>query len=161
MDCVQRATHHITPGGGRPGGKPSADSRAPFSWPLRVYYEDTDSSGVVYHANYLRFMERARTEWLRSLGFEQDRLRDKLAIQFVVVEANVAFRRPARFNDELTVTTAVREVGRASIVFDQEVRTAAPQPAEICTGGIRVACIDSRDFKPKPLPPELLTELER
>ena len=127
---------------------------------FRSYYEDTDLCGVVYHANYLRFMERARTEWLRALGFEQDALRDKLSIQFVVVEAKLAFRRPARFNDELTVTAAVREIGRASILFEQDIRSMGAD-TEVCTGEIRVACIDSRGFKPKALPPELLTELDR
>ena len=124
-----------------------------------MYYEDTDLGGVVYHANYLRFMERARTEWLRSLGFEQDALRERHRVQFVVVEARTEFRRPARFNDELLVSVSVREMKRASIVFDQDIRAAAARHAEICKAEIRVACIDSISFKPRSLPPELLTEL--
>ena len=160
MDRVKRATRHTAVSDADLSCKPVAASRAAFSWPVRVYYEDTDLGGVVYHANYLRFMERARTEWLRALGFEQDALRDKLGIQFVVVEAKIAFRRPARFNDELTVTVAVRGFGRASVVFDQTIRS-VDADTEVCTGEIRVACIDSHGFKPKPLPPELLTELDR
>ena len=160
MDRVKRATRHTAIAGVDLSCKPVAGSRASFSWPVRVYYEDTDLGGVVYHANYLRFMERARTEWLRALGFEQDALRDRLGIQFVVVGAKVAFHRPARFNDELAVTATVREVGRASIVFDQTIR-AVNADTDICTGEIRVACIDSHGFKPKALPPELLTELDR
>ena len=124
-----------------------------------MYYEDTDLGGVVYHANYLRFLERARTEWLRSLGFEQDALRERLKVQFVVVEAKLGFRRPARFNDELLVSVKVRDIGRASIVFDQDIHATAARHAEICRAEIRVACIDSGNFKPKSLPPELLTEL--
>lgn len=160
MDRVKRATRHTGVVETDLSCKPAVESRAAFSWPVRVYYEDTDLGGVVYHANYLRFMERARTEWLRALGFEQDALRDRLGIQFVVVEAKLAFRRPARFNDELTVTTVIREIGRASIVFDQVIRSVTAD-TEVCTSEIRVACIDRQDFKPKSLPRELLTELDR
>src|SRR5580698_5671702 len=122
MDRVKRATHHTTAKGEDLTCKPSGGSRAPFSWSVRVYYEDTDLGGVVYHANYLRFMERARTEWLRSLGFEQDVLRNHHSVQFVVVDAAVRFRRPARFNDELTVSVAVVKQTAASLSFHQEVR---------------------------------------
>jgi acyl-CoA thioester hydrolase len=159
MDRVKRATHHTTAKGEDITCKPSGGSRAAFNWSVRVYYEDTDLGGVVYHANYLRFLERARTEWLRSLGFEQDALRDRLKVQFVVVEAKIGFRRPARFNDELLVSVKVRDIGRASIVFDQDIHAVAARHAEICRAEIRVACIDSGNFKPKSLPPELLTEL--
>ena len=129
-----------------------------FSWKVRVYYEDTDLGGVVYHANYLRFMERARTEWLRSLGFEQDVLRHHHSVQFVVVEAGLEFRKPARFNDELSVSVEVKRSGRASLVFHQEVRNAGAGHALLCTGEVRVACIDSDTFKPRPLPREILRE---
>ncbi len=159
MDHVKRATHHTPAKDADLSCKPEAHSRASFDWKVRVYYEDTDLGGVVYHANYLRFLERARTEWLRALGFEQDMLRDQLRIQFVVVEAKLEFRRPAKFNDELLVGVKLRERGRASIVFDQVIRAATGHHAEICKAEIRVACIDSTSFKPKPLPPELLTEL--
>lgn len=132
------------------------DGVAEFRWKVRVYYEDTDLGGVVYHANYLRFMERARTEWLRSLGFEQDVLRNHHSLQFVVVDAAVKFRRPARFNEELTVSVRIGHAGRASLTFHQEVR--GPDDIELCTGEIRVACIDADTFKPRPLPREILRE---
>jgi len=126
---------------------------------VRVYYEDTDLGGMVYHANYLRFMERARTEWLRSFGFEQDELRDHHRVLFVVVEAEVAFRRPARFNAELEVSVEVRRSGRASLGFHQEVHSASEDKQLFCAGEIRVACIDADTFKPRPLPDEILEEL--
>ena len=127
-----------------------------FTWKVRVYYEDTDLGGVVYHANHLRFMERARTEWLRALGVEQDVLRDRHRVLFVVVNADLHFRRPARFNDELTVSAAVKKHTAASLTFHQEVRGAAGEV--LCTGEIRVACIDSDTFRPRPLPREILRE---
>ena len=132
------------------------DGAEQFRWKVRVYYEDTDLGGVVYHANYLRFMERARTEWLRSFGFEQDVLRNNHSVQFVVVDAAVRFRRPARFNEELTVSVAVLKQTAASLIFHQEVR--GPDDTELCTGEIRVACIDADTFKPRPLPREILRE---
>jgi len=155
---VKRATLHTDVKDSDLSCKPEGRPRAAFNWAVRVYYEDTDIGGVVYHANYLRFLERARTEWLRALGFEQDMLRDKLKVQFVVVEARIEFRRPARFNDELLVGVRVRETGYASLSFDQDIRSAVAGHAEICRAEVRVACIDSITFKPKPLPPELLTE---
>ena len=159
MDRVKRATHHTAAKDADLSCKPEGGLGAPFSWAVRVYYEDTDLGGVVYHANYLRFMERARTEWLRSLGFEQDHLRDRLKVQFVVVDAKVEFRRRARFNDELQVGVRPHSTGRASIVFDQDIRAAAARHAEICRAEIRIACIDPTSFKPKALPPEILREL--
>ena len=127
-----------------------------FTWKVRVYYEDTDLGGVVYHANYLRFMERARTEWLRALGFEQDVLKEQHRVLFVVVDADVHFRRPACFNDELSVSAAVKKRTAASLVFHQEVRSASGEV--LCTGEMRVACIDADTFKPRPLPGEILKE---
>ena len=123
-----------------------------------MYYEDTDLGGVVYHANYLRFMERARTEWLRALGFEQDDLRDHHGVLFVVVGAEVAFRRPARFNDALRVSVKVKRAARASIEFHQEVRRASDPGELLCSGELRVACIDVDTFKPTALPTEILRE---
>ena len=159
MDRVKRATVHSESETRDISCKPGTGSGARFNWKVRVYYEDTDLGGVVYHANYLRFMERARTEWLRSLGFEQDNLRDHHGILFVVVEAEVVFRRPARFNDELAVSVEVRRSGRASLGFYQEVRRASADNQLLCAGEIRVACIDADTFKPRPLPGEILEEL--
>jgi acyl-CoA thioester hydrolase len=159
MDRVKRATGHSAGATRDISCKPETGPGARFTWNVRVYYEDTDLGGVVYHANYLRFMERARTEWLRSLGFEQDALRDHHGMLFVVVEAEVAFRRPARFNDELTVSVEVRRSGRASLGFHQEVQGASAGHELFCMGDIRVACIDADTFKPRILPQDILREL--
>jgi acyl-CoA thioester hydrolase len=127
-----------------------------FRWPVRVYYEDTDAGGVVYYANYLRFMERARTEWLRSLGFEQDRLVREQGIIFAVTEAELRFLRPARFNDALEVVARVIERRRASLRFAQ---TVARGGEPLCEGRIQIACLDSAAFRPRPIPDELLKEI--
>lgn len=127
-----------------------------FRWPVRVYYEDTDAGGVVYYANYLRFMERARTEWLRSLGFEQDRLVREQGIIFAVTEAELRFLRPARFNDALEVVARVIERRRASLRFAQ---TVARGGELLCEGRVQIACLDSAAFRPRPIPDELLKEI--
>lgn len=129
-----------------------------FIWPVRVYYEDTDSGGVVYYANYLRFMERARTEWLRSFGIEQDRLRVDQGLIFAVRSAQVEFLRPGRFNDQLTVVSRIASRGRASLVFDQDVIRAADAET-LCTAAVKVACIDAATMKPRPIPPAIITEI--
>jgi acyl-CoA thioester hydrolase len=128
-------------------------------WPLRVYYEDTDLGGVVYHANYLKFLERGRTEWLRHLGFEQDGLRERLGIQFVVVSIQVTFQRPARFNDSLTVSVRVANIQGASLVFEQAIHDASAGNALICSAEVHAACVDCVTFKPKPMPREIVAEL--
>ncbi len=129
----------------------------PFVVPVRVYYEDTDAGGVVYYANYLRFMERARTEWLRSLGFEQDELAREQGILFAVRSAAVDFIKPARFNEQLEVTVEIKKRGHASITFDQQVRHGNEL---LCRGEVRVACIDAKTFSPQALPPVLRERLE-
>ena len=128
-----------------------------FSLPLRVYYEDTDAGGVVYYANYLRFMERARTEWLRTLGVEQDELSANQGVIFAVRSAKVDYLRPARFNDSLVVTVALGRHGPASIVFHQEVRRAQEV---LCRGEIRIACIDIKDFSPTPMPESVVARVK-
>lgn len=131
-----------------------------FDWPVRVYYEDTDSGGVVFYANYLKFMERARTEWLRALGFEQDRLIDEVGVIFAVRSAHVDYLRPARFNDLLTVRSAVVSSGRASVVFDQRVLQADSEQ-ELTRGEIKIASLDAESFRPKPMPEDLREALLR
>ncbi len=129
-----------------------------FIWPVRVYYEDTDSGGVVYYANYLKFMERARTEWLRSRGFEQDRLIEQEGVLFAVRYVEVDFLQPARFNDALVVSAKLAENRRASLTFVQEIRR--EQDAQLlCRGEVKVACLDARRFRPAPIPQILLKEL--
>ena len=126
---------------------------ATFVWPVRVYYEDTDTAGVVYYANYLKFMERARTEWLRSFGFEQDVLiRDEKLI-FAVRSISVDYRRPALFNDSLEVTARIKQFGKASIDFEQTViRNNQGKEELLASGKIKLACLDSESLRPKPLP---------
>jgi acyl-CoA thioester hydrolase len=119
---------------------------------VRVYYEDTDSGGVVYYANYLKFMERARSEWLRSLGFEQDALIRDAAIIFAVRSVQVEYLRPARFNDALTVSAAVVQSGGASITFAQEVRRG---DEVLCSGRVKIASLDAVTLRPKPVPAEI------
>ncbi|MBT8439060.1 MAG: tol-pal system-associated acyl-CoA thioesterase [Gammaproteobacteria bacterium] len=124
-----------------------------FSWPVRVYYEDTDSGGVVYYANYLKFMERARTELLRSLGFEQDELAQQGLI-FAVHRAEVDYIKPARFNNALTVTANITQQKKVSLTFDQEVQN---EKGELCSRGkIKIVCLDSESFKPRPIPEVIL-----
>jgi acyl-CoA thioester hydrolase len=120
-----------------------------FIWRTRVYWEDTDGGGVVYYANYLKFMERARTEWLRSLGHVQSELAEKFGFVFAVVEVNVHYRRPARLDDELAISCVPVPEGNASIRFRQVVRRGEQTLVE---GEVRVACVDARSFRPRRLP---------
>lgn len=131
-----------------------------FTWPVRVYYEDTDSGGVVYYANYLRFLERARTEWLRTLGFDQARLVAERGLLFAVREVHLDLRRPARLDDRLQVTAEVAERRGASLVFAQAV-TRAGETDPLCHGRVRVACLTADGFRPRPLPDDLLAEIDR
>ncbi len=127
-----------------------------FSWPVRVYYEDTDGGGVVYHANYLRFMERARTEWLRHLGHEQDALRSEEGLLFVVRSCDIQFLSPALFNDELIVTAKLAEHRRASIVLEQRVLRGE---TVLCQAKVAVVCVDEATFKPKKIPSHMFEKM--
>jgi acyl-CoA thioester hydrolase len=129
-----------------------------FIWPVRVYYEDTDAGGVVYYANYLKFMERARTEWLRSLGFEQDRVRDREGVLFAVRRVEVDYLRPARFNDKLEASVRLAGRRKASLTFDQEVR-AADGGQVLARGRVRVACLDAERFRPAAIPQRIAAEI--
>ena len=135
-------------------------ARRSFHLPVRVYWEDTDGGGVVYYANYLRFMERARSEWLRSLGIDQAGLARDERIQFAVVEAQVRYCKPARYDDLLDVSAAVESWRGASVTFLQEVRRGAGGEL-LAAATIRAACLDADSLRPRPLPPELLEELSR
>ncbi len=128
-----------------------------FSVPIRVYYEDTDAGGVVYYANYLKFMERARTEWLRALGFEQDELSRSIGVVFAVRSIKIEFLRPARFNDLLQATVAVSQRGSASLTFKQQIQR---DTETLCRGEIKVACLDAASFTPKPLPDEINARMD-
>jgi acyl-CoA thioester hydrolase len=130
-----------------------------FVWPVRVYYEDTDSGGVVYYANYLKFMERARSEWMRSVGFEQDRLASDPGIVFIVRSASVDFLRPAVFNDLLRVRSQVTQARRVSLVFDHEILRMTGSDDPLCRGRVKVACVDAAGFRPRPIPRTILAEI--
>lgn len=128
-----------------------------FAIPVRVYWEDTDAGGVVYYANYLRFMERARSDWLRSLGVDQVALRRDERRQFVVVEAHIRYHHAARHDDMLSVSVQLEETRGASIVMAQEIRRGGPDGELLVSGTIRAACVDADSLRPRPLPPELTT----
>ncbi len=128
-----------------------------FRWPARIYYEDTDSGGVVYYANYLKFMERARTEWLRHLGFGQQMLCDRHNRLFVVRALSIEYDRPARLDDALQVTVDIAAVRPASLLFAQEILTEAG--VTLCRAQVRVACVNSTTLRPSALPESLKREI--
>jgi len=130
-----------------------------FRWPARVYWEDTDGGGVVYYANYLRFLERSRTEWLRSLGYSQQELAREPGMLFVVVSITVDYRRPARLDDELIITCEPRADGMVAIRFTQEVLRGADEEA-LAAAQVRVACVDAQTMRPRKLPEPLLNALK-
>ena len=139
---------------------------AEFSWPVRVYYEDTDNGGVVYHANYLKFMERARTEWLRARGVEQDVLIEQEGLIFAVCSVQLDYLRPARFNQLLSVSVNVAEVGRASLIFDQAIHLITNEENDgvksdlvLCQGRIKVACLDANRLNPRAIPAPVRQEI--
>ena len=128
-----------------------------FSWPTRVYWEDTDAGGVVYHAQYLAFLERARTEWLRARGKGQELLRAEHDLVFAVRAMRIDFRNPARLDDALQVTVALRECRRASLVIVQSIRRG---DALLLDAEVRVAALSAATFRPKPIPQTLYDELD-
>jgi len=123
-----------------------------FAWPVRVYYEDTDAQGLVYFANYFKFMERARTEWLRSLGVEQDVLLREHRRFFVVVETQAEFLLPARFNEQLLVTVGLTDRARASFSIEQSIFRGGLDGELLCRGTTRAACLNADTLKPARLP---------
>lgn len=124
-----------------------------FTWNIRVYYEDTDAGGIVFYANYLKFFERARTEWLRAAGVNQQDLTETHGVIFVVKRTTVDYHSPAQLDDELKVTVTVRRLGRASVEFIQEAwRIDGKQETLLATGDIKVGCIDAQALRPCPIP---------
>lgn len=128
----------------------------PFIWPIRVYYEDTDAGGVVFHANYLNFFERARTEMLRAMGYEQDVLREELGILFVLRSMQIDYLRPARFNDLLQASAAVGEVKKASLMFSQ---TITRGDELLVTANVHAVCVTADTLRPCAIPQALLNAL--
>lgn len=142
----------------------SAGARV-FSWPLRVYWEDTDAGGIVFYANYLKFFERSRTEWLRSLGIEQQHLRESTGGIFVVAETSIRYHRSARLDDELIVTASLVEAGRASMIISQQAllktEQTQNQPAPLlCEGSIRIGWVDAASLQPRRIPASILDSLK-
>lgn len=135
----------------------SADKR--FAWPVRIYWEDTDAGGIVYYANYLKYMERARTERLRAAGVDQTQLLARHDLMFVVVEVQARYRRPARYGDELLVTCEVVEHTRASLSFSQQIHRGGLDGELLVQGQARVACLAASSMRPQPLPDDILREL--
>ena len=129
-----------------------------FSWPVRVYWEDTDAGGIVFYANYLKFFERARTEWLRSLGFGQETLRTSAGIAFVVSETRLRYRRPARLDDVIDVNVAIVHLGQASLEIAQEASRAGELLAD---GTIRIGCVELGTFRPCRIPNEIRLSIHR
>lgn len=127
----------------------------PFTIPVRVYWEDTDAGGIVYYANYLRFLERARTDWLSSLGIDQAALLRDERLQFAVVEAHVHYHRPARYGDQLQVSVVLVACRGASVVMRQEVRRGTPAGELLVSATVRAACLASDSLRPRPLPAAL------
>jgi acyl-CoA thioester hydrolase len=131
----------------------SPPAARPFTFTIRVYYEDTDTGGIVYYANYLKFFERARTEWLRLAGVEQRRLSEDLGLQFVVAQIACEYVQPARLDDLIEIDLRVRRAGRVSIVFEQTARRGA---AVLANATVKAGCIDTRSFAPSPMPDHLV-----
>jgi acyl-CoA thioester hydrolase len=131
-----------------------------FAWPARVYWEDTDAGGIVYYANYLRFLERARTEWLRSLGYSQRALAQESGLIFAVVSLNVDYRRPAKLDDELFITCEPENEGAATVRFKQRIYDGggalAPERL-LVEASVRVACLDAQTLRPRRLPEFLVS----
>ncbi len=130
----------------------------PFEWPVRVYYEDTDAQAVVYYANYFRFMERARTEWLRSLGVDQVAMMQEQRRIFVVTETGAQFLRPARLNDELIVTASLARLSRATFEINQDIYRNSLNGELLVRGNVKAAYLDVDTMKPKRVPSTLFEE---
>ena len=131
-----------------------------FVWNTRVYYEDTDAGGVVFYANYLKFMERARTEWLRALGVEQDALKQELNVLFAVRSVSIDYKKPAKFNDSLVVTVVPHALKPASITFKQDISREGDETNLLTTSEVNVVCLNAIDFSPNPIPKELHQTLQ-
>jgi acyl-CoA thioester hydrolase len=131
---------------------------ADFRATMRIYWEDTDAAGIVFYANYLKFFERARTEWLRGLGFGQEALRTQANIAFIVSETRLRYRRPARLDDVIDVSVAVAHLGQASLEIAQEARRAGELLAD---GTIRIGCVELGTFRPCRIPNEIRLSIHR
>lgn len=133
-----------------------------FTWTIRVYYEDTDAGGVVFYANYLKFFERARTEWLRAAGVGQHAMTDRHGVMFVVKSTALDYHAPARLDDELKLTVVVEKMGRASVQFVQQAWRSNDAGEELlATGRIKVGCVDAVRFRPSEIPQDVLASIKK
>ncbi|CAG7857698.1 hypothetical protein MCAMS1_02623 [biofilm metagenome] len=128
-----------------------------FVWPVRVYYEDTDAGGVVYYANYLKYFERGRTEYLRSYGFEQDELINNQGIIFAVRALTIDYIKPARFNQMLAVGTKITSIKKVSLEFNQQI---THDKHLLVTTNIRIACLDANTLKPTAIPKNIIGQIK-
>lgn len=128
-----------------------------FHWTVRVYYEDTDAGGIVFYANYLKFFERARTEWLRALGIGQQELIARQGAMFVVKSASVDYRAPARLDDELAIVTTIEKLGRASVQFLQQ---AWHGEQLLASASVKVGCVDAASMRPRALPDDVAAKMQ-
>lgn len=133
----------------------SVTTGQPFEWLIRVYYEDTDAQGVVYYANYFRYMERARTEWLRSLGVDQSQLLNEERRMFVVTQSNAEFLAPARFNDEIVVTARLAGLTRATFDIEQNIYLHGDDRSLLLRGGVKAAFLNADTMRPLRIPVEI------
>ena len=171
QDGLCRTAGAAAPSGGSEPHEVGSVGASPFSvgtifqWPVRIYWEDTDAGGIVFYANYLKFFERSRTEWLRSLGIEQQRMKDSTGGMFVVTETSIRYLRPARLDDELIVTASLIETGRASMIIKQQalLKTEQKDPLSatlLCEGTIRIGWVHGASLQPKRIPACILDSLK-
>ncbi|MBY0454845.1 MAG: tol-pal system-associated acyl-CoA thioesterase [Burkholderiaceae bacterium] len=137
---------------------------APFQFPIRIYWEDTDAGGIVFYANYLKFFERARTEWLRSLGLGQQQLREQTGGMFVVTEARLRYLAPARLDDQLWVTAQLQQQGRVGLTLVQQALLVPPPlsdqaPTLLSEGTVRIGWVDAASFRPTRIPSTILEKI--
>lgn len=135
--------------------------QAEFEWPIRVYYEDTDTGGIVFYANYLKYFERARTEWLRQAGIGQQLLSETEQVMFVVKNASIDYHSPAKLDDRLSVSVVLEKMGRASIIFKQQASriTQAGAAELLCNCSIRIACVATETLRPQVIPQSVIARI--
>ncbi len=133
-----------------------------FRLALRVYWEDTDAAGIVFYANFLKFFERARTEWLRTKGYSQEQLRTERGTGFIVTDASISYRRPARLDDLLDVTVGLTRVGQASLQIAQQALRIVPDGTNelLADGTIRIGCVELGTYRPRRIPTEILQSIQ-
>ena len=162
QDRLSRTAGAVAPSGGSAVHAVTSVG-AIFHWPVRIYWEDTDAGGIVFYANYLKFFERSRTEWLRSLGIEQHQLRQDTGCMFVVTETRIRYLRPARLDDQLTVTSTLHESGRASLIIGQQALLKKEHPEAcqtlLCEGTIRIGWVNASTLQPMRIPSGILESL--